>query len=62
MTGVQTCALPIYLNYNEEIEVKSAEFQDPSSAMKAFYLNKNGIHDNTLRGFVDVYPILLKLA
>jgi hypothetical protein len=41
------------LNYNEEIEVKSAEFQDPSSAMKAFYLNKNGIHDNTLRGFVD---------
>lgn len=41
------------LNYNEEIEVKSAEFPDPRSAMKAFYLNKNGIHDNTLRGFVD---------
>ena len=40
-------------NYNDEIEVKSAEFQDPGSAMKAFYLNKNGIHDNTLRGFVD---------
>jgi hypothetical protein len=36
------------LNYNEEIEVKSAEFQDPI-CNEGFYLNKNGIHENIKR-------------
>ncbi|TWI01277.1 hypothetical protein IQ05_00853 [Flavobacterium tiangeerense] len=40
-------------NFNDDIEVKSAEFQDAASAMKSFNLNRNGVHDNTLRGYVD---------
>jgi hypothetical protein len=40
-------------NFNDEIEVKSAEFQDAASAMKSFNLNRNGVHDNALRGYVD---------
>ena len=40
-------------SFNDEIEVKSAEFQDATSAMKSFNLNRNGVHDNALRGYVD---------
>ncbi|MGZ9677130.1 hypothetical protein [Flavobacterium sp. GNP001] len=40
-------------SFNEEIEVKSAEFQDAAAAMKSFNLNRNGVHDNALRDYVD---------
>jgi hypothetical protein len=46
------------LNYNEEIEVKSKNLRS-RSAMKAL-LKIKGIHDKTLRGFVDGEQNLLQ--
>ena len=39
-------------NYDQEISVKSTEFDDPKAAMKDFYLNKGAFHDRTLREYV----------
>ena len=39
-------------SYDEEISVKSKEFDEPKAAMKDFYLNKGAFHDKTLRDYV----------
>ncbi len=41
------------LNFDNNLEYKSSEYQDPKLALKDFYLNKNGTHDKILRSFVD---------
>ena len=40
-------------NFNDELEFKSSESEDPAVVMQNFRLNKNGIHDAQLRSFVD---------
>lgn len=39
-------------SYDEEISVKSKEFDNPKAALKDFYLNKGALHDKTLREYV----------
>ncbi len=42
-----------YIAFNGDVEYKSKEYQDATTPMKDFYLNRNPIRDKTLRSFAD---------